>query len=127
MQEKRIKRLPVVGRDGLLIGIISRADVLSVFERADAEICAEVAAVIKEEFGLDPEIVYVTVASGIVTITGPVYQRESALSVLGRIRHVDGVVSVRDRLSYSAATQQDESASDRTPPVNADASRPIGV
>jgi CBS domain-containing protein len=127
MQEKRIKRLPVVGRGGLLIGIISRADVLSIFERPDADICAEAAAVIEDEFGLDPGIVYVTVASGIVTITGQVDRRESALSLLGRIRHVEGVVSVRDRLSYCSATRPGKAADDRTAWVDADASRPIGV
>jgi len=38
MYRKKIKRLPVVDSDGHLIGIISRADVLSVFDRSDHEI-----------------------------------------------------------------------------------------
>jgi CBS domain-containing protein len=35
MYRKKIKRLPVVDSDGHLIGILSRADVLSVFDRSD--------------------------------------------------------------------------------------------
>jgi CBS domain-containing protein len=38
MQARQVKRLPVVDEDGRLAGIVSRADVLSVFERADAKI-----------------------------------------------------------------------------------------
>jgi CBS domain-containing protein len=38
MQSRRVKRLPVVGQDGRLAGIISRTDVLSVFERPDEQI-----------------------------------------------------------------------------------------
>ena len=38
MYRKKIKRLPVVDSDGHLIGILSRADVLSVFDRSDHEI-----------------------------------------------------------------------------------------
>ena len=38
MYKSKIKRLPVVDSDGRLTGIISRADVLSVFDRPDHEI-----------------------------------------------------------------------------------------
>ena len=55
MQDRRLKRLPVVTDDGTLIGIVSRADVLSVYERPDADILDEVRTVIMAgEFGLDP-------------------------------------------------------------------------
>ena len=42
MQEREVKRLPVVGAGGKLIGIVSRSDVLSVYERPDADILADV-------------------------------------------------------------------------------------
>ena len=38
MYDRRVKRLPVTDADGRLVGIISRADVLSVFDRTDAAI-----------------------------------------------------------------------------------------
>jgi CBS domain-containing protein len=106
MQSHKIKRLPVVDGNGRLRGIITRTDVLSVFERSDSEILDEVIKeVIVGEFGLDPELFVVTVASGIVTVTGSVERRADALSLLATIRHLEGVVGVRDRLSYPAERQ----------------------
>jgi CBS domain-containing protein len=99
MQERRIKRMPVVTEDGLLIGIISRLDVLSVYERADSDIENEVCNdVIAGEFGLDLASFDITVTSGIVTLSGPAEQQDLALQLVARIRHVDGVVAVRDRI-----------------------------
>jgi CBS domain-containing protein len=104
MQSHRVKHLPVVDDDGQLRGIISRADVLSVFERPDDEIRDEVVkAIIVAEFGLDPELLAVSVRSGIVTVTGSVERRADALGLLAAIRHAEGVVGVRDRLSYPAS------------------------
>ncbi len=104
MQSHRVKRLPVVDENGRLRGIISRADVLSVFERPDSEIWDDVVKeVIVGEFGLDPEMFAVTVRSGVVTVTGSVDRRADALGLLGAIRHMEGVVALRDRLSYPPA------------------------
>ena len=103
MQSRKVKRLPVVDDNGLLRGIITRTDVLSVFERPDTEIWDEVIKdVIAGEFGLDPDLFVVTVASGIVTVTGSVERRADALGLLATIRHLEGVIGVRDRLSYPA-------------------------
>jgi CBS-domain-containing membrane protein len=103
MQSRQVKRLPVVGKDGRLVGIISRTDVLGVFERPDEQIRDEVIRSISAgELGLDPDLLDVAVKSGIVTISGPVDRRATALSLLGAARYVDGVVAVRDRLSYPA-------------------------
>ena len=49
-----------------------------------------------------------TVRSGIVTIGGLVERRETALDLLARVRHAEGVVSVRDRLSYPAEAEADQ-------------------
>jgi CBS domain-containing protein len=103
MQSRRVKRLPVVDHDGRLRGIVSRADLLSVYERPDTEIWDEVVkGVIIGEFALDELMFVVTVQCGIVTITGPVDKRAVALSLLATIRYIEGVVGVRDRLSYPA-------------------------
>ena len=101
MQSRRVKRLPVVDNDGRLRGIVSRADVLSVYERPDQEIWDDVVkGAIIGEFGLDPEMFVVTVRSGVVTVTGSVDRRADALGLLGAIRHLEGVIALRDRLSY---------------------------
>jgi CBS domain-containing protein len=101
MQSRRVKRLPVVDADGRLRGIVSRADLLSVYERPDTDIRDEVIKdVLIGEFGFDELMFAVTVKSGVVTVTGPVAKRPVALSLLATIRYVEGVVGVRDRLSY---------------------------
>ena len=103
MQSRKLKRLPVVDDNARLRGIISRTDVLSVFERPDQDIWDEVIKdVIAGQFGLDPELFVVTVASGIVTVTGSMERRPDAFSLLASIRHLEGVIGVRDRLSYPA-------------------------
>src|SRR5215469_16568195 len=42
MYDRGVKRLPVTDESGHLVGIISRADVLSVFDRTDAAISHEI-------------------------------------------------------------------------------------
>jgi CBS domain-containing protein len=98
MQERRLKRLPVVDERNHLIGIISRADVLSVYERPDADIRGEVNDTVAAESGTDLDEVEVTVKAGVVTIAGPVDQQKTALELIAHIRHIEGVVAVRDRL-----------------------------
>jgi CBS-domain-containing membrane protein len=101
MYQRRVKRLPVVDGTGRLAGIISRADVLSVFTRPDGQIRDEVIHhVIARDFALDPNAFLVTVTSGIVTITGLVERRAIARELADAVRRVEGVVSVRDRVSY---------------------------
>ena len=102
MQEREVKRLPVVGAGGKLIGIVSRSDVLSVYERPDADILADVLTdVIVRQFALDPAQVQAAVVAGVVTVTGLVERAETALELTARIRHLEGVVAVRNRLTVS--------------------------
>jgi CBS-domain-containing membrane protein len=98
MRDRRLKRLPVVGTGGELVGIVTRTDVLGVYERPDADILAEVSD-IAGEFGISPDDVEASVSSGVVTLSGSVPLQEIALELAARIRHVEGVVAVRDRLA----------------------------
>ncbi len=101
MRDRRVKRLPVVDQAGRLVGIVSRVDVLSVFSRSDTEIRDEVVKqVIGAEFALDPSAFEVTVSSGIVTITGQADSHAVAVQLADALRHVEGVVAVRDRISH---------------------------
>jgi CBS-domain-containing membrane protein len=103
MQARRAKQLPVVDGNGRLRGMVSRLDALSIFERPDKEIRDDVAnGIIAQRFGLDPHAFAETVMSGVVTVTGSVARREDALALLAAIRHLEGVVSVCDGLSYPA-------------------------
>lgn len=104
MRDRNVRRLPVTGADGRLVGIVSRTDVLSVYERPDEQIRDEITTgVLAGRFLLDPLDFDVTVASGIVTIAGRVESGAVALSLLAAIRNVEGAVAVRDRLSYPPA------------------------
>ena len=101
MYSRKVKRLPVIDGRGHLVGIISRADVLAVFDRTDEDIRQEITdEVIRNEFLVDPQAFDVTVSGGIVTLTGIPETNEVGREIVQRIRHVQGVVAVRDRLSY---------------------------
>ena len=101
MYDRRVKRLPVTDADGHLVGIISRADVLSVFDRTDEAIRKEITeGVLLGEFLTDPMIFSVTVKDGIVTLSGRPETSETGHEIVRRIRHLQGVVAVRDRLDY---------------------------
>ncbi|MFE3169147.1 CBS domain-containing protein [Streptomyces sp. NPDC059224] len=100
MARHRVKRLPVVGRDGALNGIVSRADLLKVFLRQDRDIAGEVRhKVVARLFGTHTDAIRVDVHDGVVTIAGQV--DESALIPLAArlARAVPGVVEVNCALT----------------------------
>jgi CBS domain-containing protein len=106
MYDRRVKRLPVVGPDGRLVGIVSRADVLAVFDRSDADIRSEIVMnVIRDELLADPATYTVAVKDGVVTLAGQPGTAEAGRELVRRVRHVQGVVAVRDRLSYPPPTR----------------------
>jgi CBS domain-containing protein len=101
MYSRRVKRLPVVDSDGCLVGIVSRADVLSVYSRPDAEIRHGIIEhIILDTLLTDPARFKVTVTDGIVTVEGTPETAVVGHDMIEEIRHVEGVVAVRDRLSY---------------------------
>jgi CBS domain-containing protein len=100
MHTRRVKRLPVTDASGHLVGIVSRADVLAVFDRTDEEIRAEISAMVLNEFPMDPKTFTVTVNDGVVTLAGTPQSRQVGREILDRAAHVQGVVAVRDRFGY---------------------------
>ena len=104
MYVRRVKRLPVTDTDGHLVGIISRADVLGVYSRSDEEIRKEICdEVIPNGSLADPARFTVTVHEGIVTLEGKPDTAPLGRNIVDRARHVQGVVAVRDRLTYPPA------------------------
>jgi CBS domain-containing protein len=104
MYHLQVKRLPVVDAGGYLVGIVSRADLLTVFDRPDQEIRAEIVDdVILHEFLVDPALFMVTVADGVVTVTGAPETADLGDRIVDKIRHVQGVVAVHDKLAYPPA------------------------
>ena len=109
MYDRRVKRLPVTDADGHLVGIVSRADVLSVFDRTDLEIRKEITdEVLLGEFMVDPMIFSVSVKDGIVTLGGRPETSETGHEIVRRVRHLQGVVAVRDRLDYPPPERVDD-------------------
>jgi CBS-domain-containing membrane protein len=105
MYNKRVKRLPVVGADGTLVGIVTRSDVLSVYRRPDVEIEREVSNdLILGTFCCDPARFDVTVKDGILTLRGTPETAATGHEIVAAARHVEGVVAVRDRLFYPLVT-----------------------
>jgi len=99
MFTRKVKRLPVVTADGRLTGIISRTDVLAVFDRDDAEIRAEVMSQVIAGRS-EPSWYSVIVKDGVVTLEGTPETTAVGHDLIRRAGHVQGVVAVRDRLVY---------------------------
>ena len=101
MHFMRVKRLPVVNSGGELVGIVSRADVLAVFDRPDEDIREDIVdTMLLHEFLIDPRLFSVTVESGVVTMEGSPETAALGHALVRKARHVPGVVAVRDRLTY---------------------------
>jgi CBS-domain-containing membrane protein len=101
MYLRGVKRLPVTDADRHLAGIISRADVLAVFDRTDHQIRQDVMADMARNGLLTRhDTVKVAVKDGVVTLTGVAGPGAIGHETMRRIRHIQGVVAVRDRLSY---------------------------
>ncbi|MFE1073179.1 CBS domain-containing protein [Streptomyces sp. NPDC058783] len=96
MAQRKVKRLPVVNAEGLLEGIVSRADLLKVFLRTDDDIADEVGQdVVSPLFRSLADNVRVEVSDGVVTLRGRV-EDTSLVPVAARlVRAVEGVVDVR--------------------------------
>ena len=96
-----IKRLPVVDDDSRLLGIISRADIVSVFTRPDDVIEDEIREdLIRRVLFIDPDELDVTVANGVVTFVGEIGTRNEA-RLLGELAsRLDGVLHVESKLVW---------------------------
>lgn len=101
MHTAGVKRLPVVGDDGRLLGIVSRADLLKVFARPDDAIRREIVdEVILRDFMMDPSRFFVRVDDGVVVLEGAVERRSLVPFLLRAVQGVEGVVRVENRVTY---------------------------
>jgi CBS domain-containing protein len=101
MASRKINRLPVV-KDGRLVGIVTRADVVRAFVRPDPElerlVRDEVLA--KTAFWLEPDAFDVTVQAGVVRLAGRVERRSLAETIVDVTRELGGVVGVASELTW---------------------------
>jgi len=94
-----VKRLPVVGSDGLLVGVVSRSDLLRPFTRADGDLRLDVHEWVSDAIPVvQPYRLDVSVSDGIVQLQGRVARRSQA-KLAGRLAgSVGGVVAVDNQL-----------------------------
>jgi CBS domain-containing protein len=101
MHTAGVKRLPVVDRTGRLVGIVSRSDLLKVFDRSDDAIRREIIDdVIVGEFMMAPSRFFLHVTDGVVVLQGRVESRSLLPYVVRAVQGVEGVVRVENRLTY---------------------------
>ncbi|GAA3193403.1 MULTISPECIES: CBS domain-containing protein [Streptomyces] len=101
MAEKGVKRLPVVDDEGLLIGVLSRGDLVQLFLRRDRAIQEEILEdVLTRTLGVPPSAVTVEVSDGTVTLSGTLARRSLVVVAVRLCESVDGVVEVVNRLTY---------------------------
>jgi predicted transcriptional regulator len=97
--EQGVNRLPVVGQDGRLVGIVTRADLARAFTRADAEIEREIREEILERtLWSEP-----WVRDGEVELTGWLETEADVQLVERLVARTPGVVSVRAQLTHRLA------------------------
>ena len=94
MAERGIKRLPVV-RNGVLVGVVTRTDLVRAFARTDAELEREIREdVLRRSFWIDPTDFVVTVDRGVVRLAGDVPSELERELVPRAVERVPGVVAV---------------------------------
>lgn len=99
MVQHRINRV-VVLRAGRVVGIVSRADVLKAFRRPDAELAEVIRASLMHDLWIDLSKVTVDVKDGVVYLDGAVDRKSEKELAEKWAAMADGVVDVRNRLTY---------------------------
>jgi CBS domain-containing protein len=101
MLDNRVKRLPVVDDQGMLIGIVTRADLVRAFLRPDSEIEREIREdLVVRTLWIAPERVNVTVDHGEVSLRGEVESQADAETLVKFAQRVPGVVTVLSKLKW---------------------------
>lgn len=104
MTRRKINRLPVL-RDGRVVGIVTRADVLRALVRPDEEIAAAVRNALLHELWVDIARMTIDVRGGVVYLDGEVADEGEKRLAERWIRSIDGVVDVESRLVTRAVSR----------------------
>ena len=102
MATQEVKRLPVVDAEDRLLGVISRADIVSLFTRPDDVIEDEIREdLIRRVLFIDPDGIQVDVANGVVNLRGEVETRGEARMLEELTNRLDGVLRVESDLTWA--------------------------
>lgn len=100
MLDEGVSRLPVLDH-GVLVGIVTRHDLVRAFARSDKEIWREIEAdPLIRSYWRSPGAWDVSVSRGEVTLTGKVGSKEQAQLIEAFVDRVPGVVGVTSRLHW---------------------------
>jgi len=92
LHRRHIGRLPVVEKDGRLVGIVTRSDLLTIFLRSDEDLLAAVQEAIAAVEDAPSRTITATVDDGVVALRGSVPFRSQVVAVGDRVRRVPGIV-----------------------------------
>ena len=108
MAVQEVKRLPVVDDDNRLLGVISRADIVSIFTRPDDVIEDEIREdLLRRVLFIDPDELGVSVTNGVVALSGEVGARAEASMLEELTNRLDGVFGVETKLTWLHADVDD--------------------
>jgi CBS domain-containing protein len=100
MIDRAVNRLPVM-RDGRLVGIVSRADLVRAYGHRDEETLSTIRdEVIRDTMWIDPDDLRVEVRDGVVRLEGTVDRRSTATILAKLIGLVDGADQVVNHLTW---------------------------
>ena len=109
MERRRIRRLPVV-RDGQLVGIVSRSDLITALGRklaeipaapvTDQEIEARVHAELHDSHWLGNSSIGIRVEGGVATLEGVIHDERTRDAIRVAAENVPGVTSVCDKIVF---------------------------
>ena len=110
-ERRRVKRLPVL-RDGTLVGIISRADLVRALSKTevvrpvvdDATLEAKLLEKMRAQDWLDGSFLNVVVHDGVVELNGFIGSAEQRRALRVLIEETDGVHRIEDNLSIGLPT-----------------------
>ena len=101
MRRRAVTHLPVVDERDVLVGIVSRSDLLRAFLRDDAEIREDVIRdVLLDGLDADRDSIEVAVDEGVVILSGTLDFATSARYAVRLARGVPGVVDVVNKLDW---------------------------
>jgi CBS domain-containing protein len=101
MCERRVNRLPVV-KDGVLVGIVTRADLVRAFTRTDTELERELKEdVLERTLWIDAGTVEVAVQDGVAALSGRLNTRTDVELLNRLVARVPGIVAVESAVGWN--------------------------
>jgi CBS domain-containing protein len=93
MVKHAVNRIPITNGEELL-GIVTRADILALFDRNPYELIADVRTALRNEVGVDPDRLEIVVVNGVVRISGWAENADLGALIEDVVARIDGVSAI---------------------------------